>query len=99
MAFAGVSVTFSMLQRLGAGRSWGPYVPSPLALGLGFLIPPSSSCTIAVGGLVALAWSKAQPSSFEDSSQEVGSGLLAGSGVAAVVVAVMTIVGVPPLLK
>eukprot|EP00854_Cymbomonas_tetramitiformis_P010394 gene10394-12293_t len=55
------------------------------------------SITIVLGGLVATLWSRLHPTSFEESNQEVGSGILAGSGVATVIVAILTLSGVPPL--
>lgn len=94
-----VSVFLSVAQKAGAGSTWAKFVPSPLALGVAFLIPPSASATIAAGGLLACIWRLAQPASQEAYGQEVGSGLLAGSGVAAVAVAVLTLLEVPPLVK
>jgi len=97
-AAAALAVALSLAQRLGRAGHWNELIPSPLALGIAFLIPPSASLTIALGGAAAAVWVLASPASHAAANQEVGSGLLAGSGVAAVVVAVLTLSGVPPLL-
>ena len=69
-----------------------------MALGIAFLIPASASVTIAAGGVLAALWGAVKPEQRATYGQEVGSGLLAGSGVAAVVVAVLTLLSVPPLI-
>jgi len=95
--FAALALALSAAQRFGSAAQWGRFVPSPLAVGIAFLIPPSASVTIAVGGMVAALWQRLTPQWHSSYGQEVGSGLLAGSGVAAVVVAVLTLLDVPRL--
>jgi OPT family oligopeptide transporter len=66
-------------------------IPSPMALGIAFIIPPEFSVMVFFGALLSGSWRRRNKDSFESLSQLVAAGLLAGSGIAGVVAAGVTI--------
>ena len=65
--------------------------PSPMALGIAFIIPPEFSVMVFFGAFLSGSWRRRNRDSFESLSQLVAAGLLAGSGIAGVVAAGVTI--------
>jgi len=66
-------------------------IPSPMALGIAFIIPPEFSVMVFFGAFLSGSWRRRNKDSFESLSQLVAAGLLAGSGIAGVVAAGVTI--------
>jgi uncharacterized oligopeptide transporter (OPT) family protein len=82
-----IALGVGLLLALAESWSWGARVlPSPYALSMGFLVPGPFGVTIALGALVALALRRWRGAEARES--ELGSGLIAGEAVVAVVVAV-----------
>jgi uncharacterized oligopeptide transporter (OPT) family protein len=71
------------------------YVPSGLALGLGFLTFPDQSICMFLGLVIWYLWRTANPTAVEKLSFSLASGMIAGEGLMGIVNAVMTIAGVP----
>merc|ERR1712046_479181 len=74
--FAVLAIFMSTMQQLGKGKNWGQYVPSPLACGLAFIVPPFNSITIVCGGLAAMLWERLSKGASEELRLYVASGLL-----------------------
>jgi putative OPT family oligopeptide transporter len=69
------------------------YAPSPVALGLAFMIPPYVSLTIAVGG--GVYWLVARRSqTAADEAVPLGASLIAGEAIAGLVIAALIVSGV-----
>ncbi|TKD13090.1 OPT family oligopeptide transporter [Polyangium fumosum] len=84
---AGVAVVCTIVGELGPKRL-APWVPSPLGIGLAFILPASTSFTLFVGGAVAaiLAWKF--PKKDELYTTATASGFVAGESVMGVAVAI-----------
>jgi len=72
----------ALLHRL-SSHALGRWAPSPLALGIGLLLPASYSATLWVGALAGRALNRRRPGA----AASVGSGLIAGEALMAVLVA------------
>lgn len=73
-----------MLEALGRTRA-ARWVPSPGALGMGFIAPPAYSAAIALGGLAAWAWKAIRRAEVASEGQSVGAGAIAGEAITGVV--------------
>jgi uncharacterized oligopeptide transporter (OPT) family protein len=78
---------------LTAGRRW-KLVPSPLVIGLGFLVPLSLTLTVFVGALLARALAWLSPESVERELVPLAAGAIAGESVAGVAIALLIVGGV-----
>ncbi|MCO6044383.1 OPT/YSL family transporter [Aeoliella sp. ICT_H6.2] len=94
MAAAVVGVVLAVLRRF---QSIGPYVPSGLALGIAFIVPPYYSLVMVYGLVIWLIWKWLSPQSCRNFDFAIASGLIAGEGLMGIVNAVLTILGVPTL--
>ena len=65
------------------------YAPSPVAMGMAFILPPSLSFTIAIGGFVYWAIARRSKKYADEESFALASGLIAGEALAGLVVAVL----------
>lgn len=70
------------------------FVPSPLALGIGFLIPASYSATICLGSLLLAAAARLRPEWAERTAPVVGAGAIAGEALVGFALAVLVAAGV-----
>lgn len=87
-AAAGIALVLLERTRL---RSW---LPSPVAMGVGFLAPASYAVTIFAGSLV-LAWAGAhRPAESEVYGAPVAAGAIAGESLIGVLTAVLKVTGV-----
>jgi uncharacterized oligopeptide transporter (OPT) family protein len=77
---------------------WAPVLPSGLAVGIAFIVPPFYSIAMFVGALLFLAWQRKSPASAAMLGFSVASGCIAGEGLMGIVKAAMERLGVPPLL-
>jgi uncharacterized oligopeptide transporter (OPT) family protein len=76
-----------------------PYVPSGLAMGIGFIVLPESSLVMFLGLVAWFVWKRLSSGSAEKYTFVVAAGLLAGDGVIGLVKAGLTIAGVEPWIK
>ncbi|WP_425400038.1 OPT family oligopeptide transporter [Aeoliella sp.] len=89
-----VGVALASLRRI---RSIAPYVPSGLALGIAFIVPPYYSLVMFYGLVIWLIWRAISPQSCRNFDFAIASGLIAGEGLMGIVNAVLTICKVPTL--
>jgi uncharacterized oligopeptide transporter (OPT) family protein len=68
-------------------RPIATYAPSPVALGMAFILPPYMSLTIAIGGLAY--WVVATRSAKKDEGVALASGLIGGEALAGLVIAAL----------
>lgn len=73
-----------------------PFVPSGLAFGIGFIVPPENSLSMFYGLLIVYAWKLIRPASVEKLSFAVASGFIAGEGLMNIVNAILTISEIGP---
>lgn len=72
----------------------GKWLPSPIALGIAFMVTPYSSLSMWLGAVVTAYYTKRNPEAVDSYGASLASGLIAGEGLMMVVVAVMLIFGV-----
>jgi len=65
------------------------YAPSPVAMGLAFMLPPSLSFTIAIGGLAYWCIARVSKRYADEESFALASGLIAGEALAGLAIAVL----------
>jgi len=72
----------------------GKWLPSPIALGIAFMVTPYSSLSMWLGAVVTAYYTKKNPDAVDRYGASLASGLIAGEGLMMVVVAVLLILGV-----
>lgn len=72
----------------------GKWLPSPIALGIAFMVTPYSSLAMWLGAIVTAYYTKRNPDAVERYGASLASGLIAGEGLMMVVVAIFLILGV-----
>ncbi|MEM9660641.1 MAG: OPT/YSL family transporter, partial [Planctomycetota bacterium] len=85
---------------LPVARKIGPikgFVPSGLAMGIAFIVPPYDSLVIFYGLILWWLWRRIDAEGVEKLSFAAAAGLIAGQGVMGVVNALLTLAGVEPL--
>jgi uncharacterized oligopeptide transporter (OPT) family protein len=83
-----------ILTMLGRSKKLLPWVPSPVALGIAFLVPAYYAWGIFLGALIAWVVGRRKPATTEKYATSLASGLIAGEGVMMVLVALLLILGV-----
>lgn len=73
-------------------------VPSGLAFGIAFIVPPFYSIIMWLGSMAIFIWLKRSPVSAKHLGFAVASGLIVGEGLMGVVKALMSLLGVPTLM-
>jgi uncharacterized oligopeptide transporter (OPT) family protein len=91
---AAVGIFLPVLRRV---ERVSPYIPSGLAMGIAFIVPPSNSLVMFYGLVIWLIWKWFWPAAAEKYTFAVASGLIAGEGLIGIVNAGLTIAGVKPL--
>jgi uncharacterized oligopeptide transporter (OPT) family protein len=86
---AGVAIT--LLARVGKVRRW---LPSPVALGIAFVVPAYYSIAMWIGAVATGFYNKKRPDRVDAYGPSLASGLIAGEGLMMVVIAVLLILGV-----
>jgi uncharacterized oligopeptide transporter (OPT) family protein len=81
-----------LLERLARGRR-ARFVPSPMALGMGFLVPAYYAAALCAGGLLAEAARRRRPGSA-GTVQVLAAGAIVGESLAGLAVAVLVAAGV-----
>ncbi|MCL4305107.1 OPT/YSL family transporter [bacterium] len=72
----------------------GKWLPSPIALGIAFMVTPYSSLAMWLGAVITSYYTKRNPDAVDRYGASLASGLIAGEGLMMVVVAIMLILGV-----
>jgi uncharacterized oligopeptide transporter (OPT) family protein len=84
---AGVAVVLVVLPRVAPRlRSW---VPSPMGLGLAFVLPASSSIAFFVGGALAFAIARRSPDAIASRVVPIAAGLIAGESLMGIAAALL----------
>ena len=83
-----------ILTMLGRSKKLMPWLPSPVALGIAFLVPAYYAWGIFLGALITWLVGRRKPAVTEKYATSLASGLIAGEGVMMVVVALLLILGV-----
>lgn len=89
-----VGIILPILRRV---ERFKPYVPSGLAMGIAFIIPPDNSLVMFYGLAIWLIWKWLWPAAAEKYTFAVASGMIAGEGLIGIFNAGLTIAGVQPL--
>ena len=67
-------------------------------MGIAFIVPAYYSVAMFVGSMFLVYWQKKNPVSCKSLGFAVASGLVAGEGLMGVVVAVLTLLGIKPII-
>ena len=76
-------LALGLLLALGHKTRLTRFLPSPVALGIGFLIPPTASFAMLLGGLAAWAFARTRPKPSEQLLPSIAGGLIAGESLLA----------------
>ncbi len=82
----------ALLALLGRGRL-ARFCPSPAAMGIALIMPPSLSVGVLVGALLAVGARRLRPDVDQDGVLSVAAGALAGESVMGVVIAALVLLG------
>ncbi len=85
-----VGALLALLERTRAAR----FVPSPVAMAAGFLIPATTSGAIALGALLWLLLSRRDAAQAERFASSAAAGVISGEALMALTIAVLTALGV-----
>ena len=88
------AIVGTLLPILAKIKGLGKWLPSPIALGIAFMVTPYSAMAMWLGALLASIWKSRDPGSVDRYGASLASGLIAGEGLMMVVVATLLILGV-----
>lgn len=91
-----LSITYRFVGWVNKG--YAQYIPSALAFGIGFIVPPKQAITMFMGALGLSFWNILQPEVAESYYFAISSGLVSGEGLMAVVIAIMRLIGLRPVV-
>lgn len=98
---AAIGVALAVGALLATVRALAPrasqLLPSGLAVGLAFLVPPLYAICMFLGAMGLLVWQRIRPDAASRYAFAIACGLIAGEGLMGVVKALMTMAGVPTL--
>lgn len=77
-----------------ANKKIGKWLPSPIALGIAFMVTPYSALAMWLGAVLTSFYNKKSPETVDKYGASLASGLIAGEGLMMVVVAILLILGV-----
>jgi uncharacterized oligopeptide transporter (OPT) family protein len=83
-----------VLPLLGQIKGLGRWLPSPIALGIAFMVTPYSAMAMWLGAVLTSFYKSRNPEAVDRYGASLASGLIAGEGLMMVVVAVLLILGV-----
>lgn len=86
-----VGVLLTVLAKVKSIRKW---LPSPVAMGIAFMVPAYYSIAMWLGAMVTYGYNRKDPDKVDRYGASLASGLIAGEGLMMVVVAVLLILGV-----
>lgn len=84
-------IILTLAHKIGKIAKW---LPSPVAVGIAFIVPGFYSIAMWLGALLTWFYNKKNPGRVERFSPALASGLIAGEGLMMVVVAILLILGV-----
>lgn len=92
---AGVGLVLGVVLAL---RPIAKYAPSPVAMGMAFILPPYLSLTIALGGFAYWIVARQSKTFADESGIPLAAGLIAGEAIAGLAIAALIVAGVsiPP---
>ena len=91
----GVAIAFGIvLGLLKQVNSIKNYMPSGLAMGIAFIVPPFYSIAMFLGTMAAYFWQKMRPAQAKALGFAIASGLVAGEGLMGIVNAILTLLDV-----
>jgi len=92
---AGVGGVFGIvLTLLHKVKSIAKWLPSPVAMGIAFIVPGFYSIAMWLGAMITWGWAKKNEGQVDRYGPSLASGLIAGEGLMMVVIAVLLIAGV-----
>jgi uncharacterized oligopeptide transporter (OPT) family protein len=71
------------------------FIPSPMGLGLAFVIPAYASISLFAGALLAFLFERVRPRASDVYAVPVASGLIAGESLMAILISAMLAFGMP----
>jgi OPT family oligopeptide transporter len=71
------------------GEDKASWVPSALAFGIGFIVPPKQSISMFAGSMLHLVWKRGWPQQAQKYFFAVSSGMIAGEGLMGIFVAIL----------
>ncbi len=77
-----------------ANKKIGKWLPSPIALGIAFMVTPYSSLAMWLGAVLTSIYARKNADAVDRFGASLASGLIAGEGLMMVVIAILLIVGV-----
>jgi len=83
-----------LLPILGTIKGVGRWLPSPIALGIAFMVTPYSAMAMWLGALLTSLYKSRRPDAVDRYGASLASGLIAGEGLMMVVIAILLILGV-----
>lgn len=86
-----VGVLIPLLAKVKGLAKW---LPSPIALGIAFMVTPYSAMAMWLGALLTSIYKSKKPAAVDSYGASLASGLIAGEGLMMVVVAILLILGV-----
>jgi uncharacterized oligopeptide transporter (OPT) family protein len=87
---AAVGVLLTLAERGRAAR----FLPSAVGLGVGFIVPVSTTAGIALGALLLAAARRARPAWCDQHAAAIAAGLITGEALTGIVVAALVVAGV-----
>lgn len=93
-----LAITYKLIHS-NFGEDYSCYIPSALALGIGFIIPPKQALTMWLGSMILATWRLVHPDTAKEYAFTVSSGMVAGHGVTGVFLAILKLIGVKPLFS
>ena len=69
------------------------YAPSPVAMGMAFILPPYVSFTMAIGGFAYWIVARRSKAIADESGVALASGMIAGEAIAGLVIAILIVLG------
>jgi len=80
-------------------KDYALYIPSALAFGIGFIVPPKQGISMFMGAFFIAIWRVVSPENADNYYFTVASGMVAGEGIMGIFTAVLKLIGIQPLLK
>jgi OPT family oligopeptide transporter len=96
--FGFITPLLNKIVALIGGENAAGWVPSALAFGIGFIVPPKQSISMFAGSMLYLVWKRGWPQQASKYFFAVSSGMIAGEGIMGIFVAMLKLLQVKPLV-
>jgi OPT family oligopeptide transporter len=94
LLFGGLAgIVIAVVDRLAPAKV-KPFIPSPMGLGLAFVIPAFNSISMFIGALIALLFARYKPKAADTYTIPVASGIVAGESLMGVAIALLSAAGI-----